>query len=74
MADGSTAFAERLHSELARNPYVGRRNLRFEANEGRVVLRGTVQTFYEKQMAQEVVRRIDGVDEIDNLVEVEWED
>ena len=72
MADGSTEFAERLHSELMSNPYVGRRNLRFEANEGRVVLRGTVQTFYEKQMAQEVVRRIDGVDEVDNRVEVNW--
>ena len=72
MADGSTEFARRLHSELATNPYVGRRNLRFEANEGRVVLRGTVRTYYEKQMAQEVVRRIDGVDEVDNLVEVSW--
>ena len=72
MANGTTAFADRLHSELASNPYVGRRNLRFEANEGRVVLRGTVQTFYEKQMAQEVVRRLDGVDEVDNRVEVNW--
>ena len=70
MADGSTEFAQRLHSELAGNPYVGRRNLRFEASDGRVVLRGTVRTFYEKQMAQEVVRRIDGVEEVDNRVEV----
>jgi osmotically-inducible protein OsmY len=72
MVNGSTALADRLRSELVTNPYVGRRNLRFEANEGRVVLRGTVQTFYEKQMAQEVVRRIDGVDQVDNLVEVNW--
>lgn len=71
MADG-TAFSERVHGELENNPYVGQRNLRFEAKEGRVVLHGTVHTFYEKQMAQEITRRIDGVDFVDNRVEVNW--
>lgn len=71
-SNSPAALAERLHSELANNPYVARRNLRFEASAGRVVLRGTVKSFYEKQMAQEVVLRIDGVEEVDNLVEVNW--
>ena len=37
-----------------------------------MVLHGTVHTFYEKQMAQEITRRIDGVDFVDNRVEVNW--
>jgi osmotically-inducible protein OsmY len=37
-----------------------------------VVLKGSVQSFYQKQMAQESIRRIDGVERIDNLLEVNW--
>ncbi len=57
---------------LEQDPYVGRRNLRFETNQGRVTLRGVVSTYYQKQMAQEAVRRVDGVDEITNELEVTW--
>jgi osmotically-inducible protein OsmY len=35
-----------------------------------VTLRGVVRTYFQKQMAQEVVRRVDGVDEICNELEV----
>ncbi len=41
-----------------------------EASEGEIVLRGVVNSYYQKQMAQEAVRRIDGVERINNLVEV----
>jgi len=49
-----------------------RRNLRFETQEGRVVLRGTVSSYYQKQMAQEALRRLKGVDHIENHLEVNW--
>jgi len=62
----------RIHSELANNPYLSRRNLRFETAEGRVVLRGVVPSYYQKQMAQEALRRLDGVHQIENLLEVSW--
>lgn len=62
----------RIHSELATNPYLARRNLRFETAEGRVVLRGVVPSYYQKQMAQEALRRLDGVHQIENLLEVSW--
>jgi osmotically-inducible protein OsmY len=51
---------------------LARRNLRFEASAGSVVLRGTVGTFYQKQLAQETLRHIDGVFQITNELQVDW--
>jgi hypothetical protein len=36
------------------------------------VLKGCVRSFFQKQMAQEAIRRIDGVESIENLLEVNW--
>lgn len=63
-------LADRVNLALKRNPHASCRNLRFETSEGRVVLRGEVGTYYEKQMAQEAVRHVDGVDEIANKLQV----
>ena len=63
---------DRVLTALERNPYVARRRLRFETSQGRVTLRGVVRTYYQKQMAQEAVRHVDGVDEIANELEVSW--
>jgi osmotically-inducible protein OsmY len=63
---------DRIHSALSTNPHVPSRQVRIEANEGRVVLKGSVSSFFQKQMAQEAIRRIDGVQLIDNLLEVTW--
>jgi osmotically-inducible protein OsmY len=57
---------------LQRNPHTNGRSLRFETDSGRVTLRGVVRSYFQKQMAQEVVRRVDGVDEICNELEVAW--
>jgi osmotically-inducible protein OsmY len=65
-------FEDRVHSALERNPYVGGRSLRFETDSGRVVLRGVVSTYFQKQMAQEAIRHVDGVHEIANELEVCW--
>jgi hypothetical protein len=67
-----TTLAERVEGAIALNPYFSRRHLRFEAEDGRVVLSGVVGTYFQKQMAQEIVRRIEGVEEIDNCLEVCW--
>jgi len=62
----------RISSAFEHHPHLKRKNLRFEASEGRVVLRGTVKTYYHKQMAQEALRRLEGVDRIENELEVAW--
>jgi osmotically-inducible protein OsmY len=62
----------RILTALEQNPHVARRNLRFETQQGRVILRGVVGTYYQKQMAQEAVRGVEGVQEIANELEVCW--
>jgi osmotically-inducible protein OsmY len=55
---------------LKENPYLLGRTLRCETHQGQVKLRGVVRTYFQKQMAQESIRRIDGVKEILNELEV----
>jgi osmotically-inducible protein OsmY len=63
---------DRVLTALERNPYLARRNLRFETSAGRVTLLGVVNTYYQKQQAQETIRHVDGVHEIENKLEVCW--
>ncbi len=63
---------DRIVSALERSPHFPKRNVRVEAIDGRVTLRGVVRSYYQKQMAQEVLRSIDGVAEIENELEVSW--
>ncbi len=63
---------DQVLTALETSPYIARRNLRFETSAGRVILRGVVSTYFQKQMAQEAIRHIDGVDEIANELEVCW--
>lgn len=41
-----------------------------ETVDGKVVLSGKVRSFYLKQLAQEILRKIDGIGSIDNRLEV----
>ncbi len=66
----SIPLEDRVLTALEQNPHVARRRLRFETCEGRVTLRGSVGSFFQKQMAQEALRHIDGVYEIANELEV----
>jgi osmotically-inducible protein OsmY len=65
-------LADRVDCCIAKNPYLAGRNLRFETEEGRVTLKGVVNTYFQKQMAQEALRRVDGVVTIENEIEVSW--
>lgn len=63
---------DRIASALERSPHFPRRNVRVETADGRVVLRGIVRSYYQKQMVQEALRSIEGIDEIENQLEVSW--
>jgi osmotically-inducible protein OsmY len=63
-------LAERVHSVLEKNPHVPSRNLRFETNAGHVVLKGVVRSYYQKLMAQEALLHVEGVEQVDNQLEV----
>ena len=67
-----THFQREVNSAINDNPYLSGHTLRYEAHNGRVVLRGVVGSYYQKQMAQEALRRVEGVEQIDNELEVCW--
>lgn len=59
-----------VESALARSIYLSGRNLRFEMHGDGVVLRGTVRSYYHKQLAQESLKAISGIPRIHNEIEV----
>jgi len=59
-----------VHNTLSRSPYFAGRNFEVDFRENDVILRGVVRTYYQKQLAQELVRKIEGVHQIDNQIEV----
>jgi osmotically-inducible protein OsmY len=65
-------LATRVDQAIQTNPYVNGRLLRFETVGSRVVLQGSVKSFFQKQMAQEAVRKVEGVEQVENCLEVMW--
>jgi osmotically-inducible protein OsmY len=65
-------LAERITSALETSPYLNGRTLRFETDGSRVVMHGVVKSYFQKQMAQEAIRRVDGALEVENQLEVIW--
>jgi osmotically-inducible protein OsmY len=57
-----------LHS----SPYLSPQQVRVANNQGKVRLEGTVRSYFQKQMAQELVRRVDGVEGVENQLQVNW--
>ena len=72
MPAAEPSLAERITSALETNPYVNGRTLRIETEGSRVVMHGVVKTYFQKQMAQEAVRRVDSALEVENCLEVTW--
>lgn len=66
-----------LHQQIAKaivhNPHLNCRSIKVRTNQGRVVLCGSAESFFEKQMAQEALRGIAGITSIENELEVDWE-
>ena len=69
MRDPQTLTHE-VATAIQNTPYLSGRTLRFEEHDGHVVLRGIVGSYFQKQMAQEAIRRIRGVLRIRNELEV----
>ena len=55
---------------LRRNPYLALKSVSCEWRDGVLVLRGCLPSYYLKQVAQEVVARLDGVQAVDNQIQV----
>lgn len=72
MSDAAKTLFKRVDSAIQGNPHLTGHTLHIEMRAGRVVLRGVVPSYYQKQVAQEVVRTVDGVERVDNQLEVAW--
>ncbi len=57
-------------SKLHSKPYQALKNVSCDWRDGVLVLRGRLPSYYLKQVAQEVVVRLDGVGAIDNQIHV----
>lgn len=68
----STMFTDQVINAVVHNPHVDLSTMHIETSGDNVTIHGTAQTFFEKQMAQEAIRKIDGVKAIDNCLEVLW--
>ena len=61
---------ERIGVAADGSPYLDGQTISIDDVSRRVVLRGVVTSYYEKQMAQETLLRIDGVEAVENGLEV----
>ena len=68
--DSRHDLSDLLSNALARNPYFANRNIRIELQEDEIVLKGAVNTYYLKQLAQESVRSLNSSERIRNEIEV----
>lgn len=71
-ASSVAEWRDSLVVQTATHPLFRRHQLRVSGSQGNVVLAGTVTSFYEKQVAQEFIRRCAGVRQIDNRIEVAY--
>jgi hypothetical protein len=68
--DAAEHLAERAESELRRNGYVALKNIACEYRDGVLVLNGCLPTYYLKQVAQEAVAHLAGIEHVENRIEV----
>ncbi|MFG0334825.1 MAG: BON domain-containing protein [Maioricimonas sp. JB049] len=60
----------RVQAALEHNSHLAHRPIRCTRANEAVVLQGTVQSYFEKQMAQTVAAGIDGIERVINKIEV----
>ena len=68
----ATPLANQVISAVVHNPHLNHRRMHIKNDSGRVTIQGTVQSFFEKQMAQEALRKINGIESIENQLKVTW--
>ncbi len=70
MSDTASPLQNRIDLAIQDNPQLTGRICHIEMRPGRIILRGVVRSYYQKQVAQEVVRLVDGVERIENHLQV----
>ena len=68
----SNDFVQRLDSAIKGNPHLSGHQVFCHEEGGTVILQGRVRSYYQKQMAQEALRNLEGVERIVNDLQVDW--
>jgi osmotically-inducible protein OsmY len=66
------ALLQRLDSAIKGNPHLSGHQVFCSEEGGTVILQGRVRSYYQKQMAQEALRNLEGVERIVNDLQVDW--
>ena len=61
-----------IKSALERNALLDAKTIRVETSENKVLLRGTVRNYFEREEAERVAWAAPGVSSVDNHLKVEW--
>ena len=64
----SMTLLQRLRTAVIHHPHLDARRIHYKTSGSTVKIEGKAKTYYEKQMAQELLRSIEGVGEIQNNV------
>jgi osmotically-inducible protein OsmY len=70
ISQAGVGVAEIARGRLCNSPYMAIRTVSCDFENGVLLLRGRLRTFHHKQLAQETVRRLAGVGQIVNAIEV----
>ena len=61
---------QQADSALSRSPYFSSTRVRLAMHKHCAVVEGVVSSYFQKQMAQETLLRLDGIRQIDNRLQV----
>jgi osmotically-inducible protein OsmY len=67
----SSVIAHAAHT-IQFHPHLKQATVNVASEDGALVLSGTVDSFFQKQMAQESLRTVPGIRSIDNSIQVCW--
>lgn len=70
VSEAPTANKCHVREALRESPHGGLCWVKCELKEGMTILHGQVSSFYLKQMAQELAKKVDGVELVVNRIEV----
>ena len=56
-----------------RSPHAHQRRVGYSLRDGKLTITGVVESYYVKQMTQESLRDVEGVEEVDNQLHVNWD-
>lgn len=69
---GSRELLQRVDLAIKGNPHLSRHQVFCQEQSGIVILHGRVGSFFQKQMAQESLKRLAGVEKVINELQVDW--